>query len=440
MNLFMRRIRFMRRVGLMGMTYLLVAVLAACSGPPNTEEAGTSEEDTQQDTAGERVVSATGEVFPAEYAVLSFEIGGQVVVLNVEEGDTVQVGDVIATLETRNLEAAVAQAEAAVAVAEAQLEEAKAGPRPEEIAAVAQQVSAAQARIEAAQNRRDFLFTDITDDEILAAADELAQAQLALEDAQEAMDTLLYNASVTDQSEFDYDEGDINPLSAGEMLAESIALSELTLQLAQTEYADLIDGPDPERVRIEEARIGAATAERDAAAARLRLLQSQPFEDQIAIAEAGVGEAEAALVEAQALLAQAQIIAPFSGTVTDVFIDQSEFIGPGEAILEMGDLETLRVETTDLNELDVAQIDIGSTVDVTFDALPDAVSGTVTQISPKAEEGTGVNYTTIIDLEDIPDDLRWGMTAFVDITASDSGPSFYNESIGDAASGEEKEE
>jgi hypothetical protein len=32
--------------------------------------------------------------------------------------------------------------------------------------------------------------------------------------------------------------------------------------------------------------------------------------------------------------------------------------------------------------------------------------------------GAGVNYTVIIDLEQVPSALRWGMTAFVDIEGS----------------------
>ena len=41
--------------------------------------------------------------------------------------------------------------------------------------------------------------------------------------------------------------------------------------------------------------------------------------------------------------------------------------------LELADLDHLRVETTDLNEIDVARIQIGDTASITFDALPDTV-------------------------------------------------------------------
>ena len=46
------------------------------------------------------------------------------------------------------------------------------------------------------------------------------------------------------------------------------------------------------------------------------------------------------------------------------------------------------------------------------------VSGKVARIDPKAKEGAGVNYTAVIQLDQIPEALRWGMTANADINAS----------------------
>jgi hypothetical protein len=39
----------------------------------------------------------------------------------------------------------------------------------------------------------------------------------------------------------------------------------------------------------------------------------------------------------------------------------------------------------------------------------------VVSIAPKAAEGSGVNFPVILELNEIPPELRWGMTAFVDI-------------------------
>jgi len=53
---------------------------------------------------------------------------------------------------------------------------------------------------------------------------------------------------------------------------------------------------------------------------------------------------------------------------------------------------------------------------VTFDAIPGVeINGRVVRIAPKSDEGAGVNYKVVIELEDIPEKILWGMTAFVDI-------------------------
>jgi multidrug resistance efflux pump len=84
--------------------------------------------------------------------------------------------------------------------------------------------------------------------------------------------------------------------------------------------------------------------------------------------------------------------------------------------LLIADLNHLQVETTDLSEIDVAQISLGDTAIITLDALPELVlDGTVVSIAPKADSGAGVNFPVVIELSEIPAALRWGMTAFVDI-------------------------
>jgi hypothetical protein len=84
--------------------------------------------------------------------------------------------------------------------------------------------------------------------------------------------------------------------------------------------------------------------------------------------------------------------------------------------LVLADLGNLLLETTDLNEIDVSQIHLGGTATVTFDALPEqVVECTVIHIAPKATEGAGVNYTVTLEMENIPEGLRWGMTAFIDL-------------------------
>ena len=134
------------------------------------------------------------------------------------------------------------------------------------------------------------------------------------------------------------------------------------------------------------------------------------------MAEARIANAENQLTAAKQILADLELEAPFDGVISAVYINPSEWVAPGSPVMLIADLDNLQVETTDLGEIDVAQIVEGDTAVVTFDALPDLVlEGTVISIAPKAAEGSGVNFPVIIELSEIPPALRWGMTAFVDI-------------------------
>lgn len=141
-----------------------------------------------------------------------------------------------------------------------------------------------------------------------------------------------------------------------------------------------------------------------------------PAGDEVALAEARLSNAQAQLLAAEAALAELVIKAPFAGTLSDLYIHESEWVTMGSPLFLLADLQNLEVQTTDLNEIDVARIRVGGPTTVTFDSLPDTVvMGTVVSIAPKADEGSGVNYTIVIELEDVPEQLRWDMTAFVDV-------------------------
>jgi HlyD family secretion protein len=153
------------------------------------------------------------------------------------------------------------------------------------------------------------------------------------------------------------------------------------------------------------------------AQAQLDLLRAGARTEDVAVAEAAVAQAQAAVDATLAALAKSELVAPFDGTVSAVESHPGEVVQPGQEVIVLGDLGQMRVETTDLRETDVAKVQVGQEVDVTFDALPDQVfQGTVTRIAPMstAEQGS-VNYTAIVELDQLNPALRWGMTAFINI-------------------------
>ena len=102
---------------------LVVGATAACG-----EAATPTADPVAQASAAEQpaVVSAEAFVVPVEKAELSFEVGGRVAVIKVEEGDEVAKGDVLAQLDQTTYQASIASVQAALLEAEASLVKAQA--------------------------------------------------------------------------------------------------------------------------------------------------------------------------------------------------------------------------------------------------------------------------------------------------------------------------
>ncbi len=356
---------------------LLSLILAGCGGNPTPTPAAPVEETAT-------VVSATGKVVPATWATLAAQTGGVVVEVRVAPGDTVSEGDVLVRLDDADARLAVQQAEAALKAAQARLDELKAGPRPEEV----EEAKAAVAMAQAALQR--LLKPDPV--QVAAARAELAQAEVALRRAQDAYDRVKWDPAIGARP-------------------EALQLEQATgaYNVAKARLDALLNPSS--------ADVAAARAQLQQARARLALLEAGARPETIAAAEAEVARAKAALEAARLALARCEVRAPFGGTVGDVAVRVGELVAPGQPLVVLGDLTTLQVETTDLDEVDVARVAVGRRVTVTFDALPERVfTGTVVRISPMAASGTGgVRYTAVIALDEMDPVLRWGMTAFVDI-------------------------
>lgn len=171
-----------------------------------------------------------------------------------------------------------------------------------------------------------------------------------------------------------------------------------------------------ERSGARQIEIDAAKAQLESARAALKALEEGASRAQITQADADVEAAQAAFEQAEAALRSATLQAPFGGQVVEIAPKIGDVLAPGQPIILLADLSKMQVETTDLSEVDVAQIAIGEDVLVTFDALEGiTVRGKVVKIALKAAPGVNVTYPVTIELENPPQSLRWGMTAFIKI-------------------------
>lgn len=392
----------------------ILILLAGCTAQTSRSQPSATPVSPETEAELEGVIWASGEVVPARWAYLSFEVSGRVAQVLVQEGDQVRAGQVLAQLYVPDLEQAVRAAEASLASAQAELARVQAGPRPQELAAAEAAahmadagVARARAALERAQAELQRLKAGAKPEELTSAQARMEQAAAAVRQAQAAYDRVAGQPDVAARP-------------------EALALEQATQEyvIARAQYEALARGATAEELAIAEAQVKAAQADVEAAQAaaaeayaRLELLRAGARPEDVAVAQAAVAQAEAALERARATLNQARLIAPYDGTIGTVWIREGETVAPGQPAIAIGDLSTLRVEVTDLRETDVARVQEGQEVEVTFDALPNEIfRGTITRISPMAREEKGSSsYTAVVALDRIDPRLRWGMTAFVNI-------------------------
>ena len=383
-----------------GLIVLLSLIVTGCGG---ASTAATPTPATTGDADFVPVVSATGKVVPATWANLSFPTAGVVEQLLVAEGDEVEAGQELIRL--RGSEALAA------ALAAAMLEEMSARQALDTLLENAD-VARANAQLALAQARDAFDRADkrykyqqkgsrATAETIEGLEAQLVLAEGAVSEAEDAVKAVGHLSS-TDTKRAAAEKALYDARHARDVIKASV-------NWYTGEPTDI----DQALLQGELAQAEAALAEAERAFEKVK---DGPDPDALGLAQARLVNAVAQVNGAKAALADLSLVAPFAGTVSNVAVRPNEWVTPGAPVVVLGDLTNLRVETTDLNEIDVASVEVGASVTVTFDALSDTlVSGRVLSISPKSGEGSGVNYAVIVALDEIPAKLRWGMTAFADI-------------------------
>jgi HlyD family secretion protein len=385
-------------LGLLILASLLASLLVGCSGfGPKEPPVAETQEAPQQNV----IISATGKVVPVQWARLSLTGSGTVQEVLVQEDQPVSADQLLIKLEgAENLQAAVAAAQLDLAAARRALDDLY-KDHDVHSAQAWQEVTQAQQAVKDAQKKLDNLQTRAPQADIDQAQANLAILKDRLENAVEDFkpyenkpdDNLTRAAYLSKkaQAQKDYDA----------------AVRRLNNLLGNTVQLDIDQA---------EADLSLAQARLDAARRQYELVKEGPDPADMRVAQARLDNAQAQLAAAQAAVVDLELRAPFSGTVSEVFYKKNEWIAPGQPVLLLADLANLQIETTDLNEIDAARVKLGDAVLITFDALPEVeLRGHVTRISPKASEGSGVNYTVVVSFDNRPEGLRWGMTAFVDI-------------------------
>ncbi len=380
--------------------FLLAAgvLLAACQAAPSASP--TVSADELPLVMGDTRLMVEGKLTPREFVNLSFSQGGKIVEVLVEEGQAVETGRVIARLDQgERLAAAVADAELAVVDARQVLQKLNENSAVTTAAALLKVADARDAVRDAERYRNNLIegsrATDIDSAraDVVILKDRLDKAQ---EDyasyegkSEESVKRAEYLSKLADaQQRYDDAVRYLNnltgvPSDIDTAIADAdLFLAQAQLALAEAEYEDVAAGPDPDDLEAAQARLAAA---------------------------------EAALIAAQAALADVELTAPFSGLIVKLDLKPGEQALPGKTAVILADFSQWKVETEDLNEMEIPRVQNGQAVTIIPDAFPDLeLAGEVVLISQLYEEKFGdITYKARIVLQDGDPRLRWGMTVTV---------------------------
>ncbi len=136
-------------------------------------------------------------------------------------------------------------------------------------------------------------------------------------------------------------------------------------------------------------------------------------------------QAKAYLEQARDNLSKTVLKSPIAGQVIQVRKEEGEIaLGSqfqADVIMILADLSQMEVEV-EVNESDVVRLELGDPVDIEIDAIRDTVfKGEVSEIAYLAtSSGLGTqesvtNFQVVVQMLDIPDELRPGMSATVEI-------------------------
>ncbi len=363
--------------------FVAISVIA-CSGAPTPT---AQPKPTLAAVKSSGKIVAEGKVIPSPNAALGFQSSGLVTAVPVTVGTQVKKGDVLAQLDSKQLELSLAQADANLASAQAKLNQLKKGPTAEDLAAAKQS-------LKSAQTTYDKLLKPDTND-IAALKANVDKANAAVKQAQAAYDQV---------------GGDTNPYA--NMLPQRVQLQSAYIDL-QTAQTALNSKLSPSDAQVQQALSAVDTAKN-------QLAKLTPNVDDVAAAEANVKALQAARDLAAEQLSRTKLVAPFDGTIASVDVRVGEQAAPGTPVIRLADTSNMQVETTDLTELNVVNVKEGDTATITFDAIPDLeLSGKVTSIKGFGDNKQGdIVYTVVIKLDKQDPRLRWNMTAKVSLNAN----------------------
>lgn len=407
-------------------------------------------------------VSVSGKVVATENVDLSFKQAGRVSFVRVRVGDKAEPGELLASQDTGQLDAQLAEMRAGIDVQKAKLNQLLAGASPEDVRVSEAAVqSAAQSLVNAKNGAVDALrgaYTKADDGVRNKVAEMVVNSGTSPQ-----INFFMNNSQLKSNIERDSSviEGVLNAWSSS--LAALTATSDLgaATSLAQKNLAQIksyIDevataindqnsyqngsnGPTPlpaawkSDIAVARTNIDAAISDVTAARSSVSSAETslQSAEDQLTLkksparsadidlAEAQIAQAEASAESVAAALRDEQIYAPIRGVITVVNAKVGSVSSQTDVALSLISADTLQIESY-VPEKNIPYVKMGDRAAVTLDAYGENVpfEAKVISIDPAETIRDGVStYRVKLQFDARDDRIKPGMTANVLVTTEE---------------------
>jgi len=374
---------------------IAIGLLVGCTSQQGNESLQVVGYAVEQTSAPIESITVSGVVESVTSRNVYTTLGFIVDSVDVEVGDRIRQGEVLGTLDTRDLELLIAQQEALLEMTR----------RNSEIALVDSTRMLGEATANITNNTNPHIIA--AEAAFTAAVQRLADAQRSYDNARldynVESDTLVINAESTLDAARVELEARIRGHENAVLLQDAGAISQYELRLAEdalahatnqyntasTNFDNAVTGQQRTLEQLEDllelAIASHLQAQNQLSAARVGAGQDiERLRSSVAIAEASanVESMEITLQQLQRQLEDSTLTAPINGTVTAV-IAREGAVGMGH-LFTVEETDNLRIITS-FREYDLARVHVGMPVTITSDSTGSTVhAGQITRINPAA--------------------------------------------------------
>ena len=320
-------------------------------------------------------VIGSGKVVASQTVDLSFPVSGKVATLNVQLGDQVKAGDVLAVLDGVDvLKQAVANQQLALASAQKTLDDLQTNAAGNLAAALAAQINAQKAY-------------DTAKVSVHYKGDNRCGYDKTLAYYFQYMD---YKGQADYWENYLHDPGDTD--YGHDYILQNLIPLRKSRDIAYVNWV-YCQGFTDQEILTSQSNFKLASANLDQAKAQYALLQANNGIDPnaVQIAQAGVKNAALQLKQAQDNLAGATLVSPVAGTVTAVNGAVGQTAGT-TAFITLAEMDNPQVQVN-IDESDMQNFAVGCPAQVSFtSSTAKPIAGTVTEVSPELVTSRSVTY------------------------------------------------